>query len=82
MIALSNNGIMHLFSNVKYEIGGQEIESMNHPGVAGVIMGLAKFPFEYSLGTGMLQCWSPQTSESALMDPAFARQRIHHRQTR
>ena len=29
-ITLSNNGIMHLFSNVKYEIGGQEIESVNN----------------------------------------------------
>ena len=74
-IALSNNGVMHLFSNVKYEIGGQEIESVNNPGVAGVIMGLAKFPFEYSLGTGMLQCWSPETSESTLMERAFARRR-------
>ena len=26
-MALSNNGVMHLFSNAKYEIGGQEIES-------------------------------------------------------
>ena len=38
-ITLSNNGIMHWFSNVKYELGGQEIESVNHPGVAGVMMG-------------------------------------------
>ena len=43
-VALSNNGVMHLFSNVKYELGGQEIESVNNPGVAGVMMGLAKFP--------------------------------------
>ena len=74
-IALSNNGIMHLFSNVKYEIGGQEIESVNSPGIAGVMMGLAKYPYEYSLGTGMMQCWSPETTETVLMERAFARQR-------
>ena len=46
-VALANNGLMHLFSNIKYEISGQEIESINNPGIATTIMGLAKFPFEY-----------------------------------
>ena len=75
LIALSNNGIMHLFSNVKYELGGQEIESVNNPGIAGVIMGMAKYPYEYALGTGMMQCWSPETTDSVLMERAFARRR-------
>ena len=75
VITLSNNGIMHLFSNVKYELVGQEIESVNHPGVAGVIMGLAKFPYEYSVGGGMAQCWSPETMDSLLMERAFNRRK-------
>ena len=33
-IALSNNGIMHLFSNLKYEIAGQVIQNINEPGIA------------------------------------------------
>ena len=33
-IALTNNGIMHLFSNVKYQLSGQEIESLFYPGQA------------------------------------------------
>jgi hypothetical protein len=74
-VAGSNNGVMHLFSNVKYEIGGQEIESVHSPGIAGVMMGLAKYPYEYSLGTGMMQCWSPETSDTVLMERAFARRR-------
>ena len=40
-VALANNGVMHLFSNVKYELAGQEIESVNNPGIAGVLMGIA-----------------------------------------
>ena len=40
---LCNNGIMYLFSNAKYEIAGQEIEDVNNPGIAGVLMGTAKF---------------------------------------
>ena len=43
-IALANNGVMHLFSNVKYELASQEIESANNPGIAGVLMGIAKYP--------------------------------------
>ena len=53
-IALCNNGIMHLFSNAKYEIAGQEIESVNNPGIAGVLMGAAKFPFDYLAGAGLM----------------------------
>ena len=63
---------MHLFSKIKYEIGGQEIEKLNHPGIAGVIMGTAKFPYEYVSGVGMQQCWCPETSEGILMEKAFA----------
>ena len=67
-IALCNNGIMHLFSNAKYEIAGQEIESVNNPGIAGVLMGAAKFPFDYSAGAGLMQCWAPNTADSQVID--------------
>ena len=42
--ALANNGVMDLFSNVKYELAGQEIECVNNPGIAGVLIGIAKYP--------------------------------------
>ena len=63
-LALCNNGIMHLFSNAKYEIAGQEIESVNNPGIAGVLMGTAKLPFDYTAGAGLMQCWAPNTADS------------------
>ena len=59
---------MHLFSNARYEIAGQEIESENNPGIAGVLMGTAKFPFDYAAGAGLMQCWVPNTSDSQLID--------------
>ena len=65
-IALTNNGIMHLFSNVKYEIAGQEIESINEPGIAGCLMGTAKFPYGYSNGIGLMGCWAQNTAASQL----------------
>ena len=63
VIALANNGVMHFFSNVKYELACQEIESVNNPGIAGVLMGIAKYPYDYAYGTGLIQCWSPKTSD-------------------
>ena len=72
-VALANNGVMHLFSNVRYELAGQEIESVNNPGIAGVLMGISKFPYDYASGAGMIQCWSPQNSDAVLGERGFAR---------
>ena len=47
-VALANNGAMHLFSNVKYELAGQEIGCVKNPGIAGVLMGIAKYPYDYA----------------------------------
>ena len=66
---------MHLFSNLKYEIAGQVIENINEPGIASVIMGMAKFPYTFALGNGMMQCWCPETSNSTFEDRAFARRK-------
>ena len=72
-VALANNGVMHLFSNVKYELAGQEIESVNSAGIAGVLMGISKFPYDYANSVGMVQCWSPQTTDAVLGTRGFAR---------
>ena len=74
-VALANNGVMHLFSNVKYVLAGQEIECVNNPGIAGVLMGIAKFPYDYANNAGMVQCWSPQTSDAVLGERVFARRK-------
>ena len=74
LVALAN-GVVHLFSNVKYELAGQEIESVNNQGIAGVLMGIAKYPYEYAYGAGLIQCWSPETSDGVLMERGFARRK-------
>jgi len=43
VITLTNNAKMHLFSNIKYQLSGQEIESLFHPGQATTMLGLLKF---------------------------------------
>ena len=69
---------MHLYSNVKYELAGQEIDSVNNPGIGGVLMGIAKYPYDYAYGTGLIQCWSPETSDGVLGERAFARRKEHN----
>jgi len=44
VISLTNNGLMHLFSNMKYQLSGQEIESVFHTGQATTMLGLLKYP--------------------------------------
>ena len=53
---LANNGILNCFSNIKYQLGGNEIESINHPGQATLMLGLLKYDASYS---GLSQCWQP-----------------------
>ena len=55
-ILLCNDGVMYLFFSIKYETGGQEIESVNNSGVVGVILGMAQFTYKYALGTGQPTC--------------------------
>ena len=62
---------MHLFSNVKCELAGQEIRCVNNPRFAGVLMGIAKYPYDYACETGLIQCWSPESSHGVLMERGF-----------
>ena len=52
---LTNNGILYCFSNIKYQLSGNEIESLNDPGHASTIMGLLKYETTYP---GLNQCWA------------------------
>ena len=71
-VALTNNGLMYLFSNAKYELAGQEIESVNQPGIAGCILGTAKYPCGYAKkGAGLMQCWSADSDKTVLGDKGW-----------
>ena len=63
MVSLVNNGLMFLFDNIKYELSGQEIESLYHPGHATTILGLAKYS---SSKVGLNQCWLLDTAATAV----------------
>ena len=57
LITLTNNGIMHLFRRIRYDLSGQEIESLTHPGQATTMLGLLKYPDDFSKSKGLNQLW-------------------------
>ena len=68
IIALTNNAIMHLFSNIKYQLSGQEIETLNNPGQASTMLGLLKYPDDFSKSVGLNQLWYKDTTTTADLD--------------
>ena len=66
-VALTNNGIMHLFKRIRYELSGQEIESLVHPGQATTMLGLLKYPDDFSKSKGLNQLWYKDTTDTAVL---------------
>ena len=61
LITLTNNGIMHLFKNIRYELSGQEIENIMNVGQATTMLGLLKYPDDFSRSKGLNQLWFKDT---------------------
>ena len=55
VISLTNNGIMYLFKTIKYQLSGQEIETVMHPGQATTMLGLLNYPDDFSKSQGLNQ---------------------------
>ena len=71
-VTLSNNGIMHLFKRIRYELSGQDIENITNVGQATTMLGLLKYPDDFSKSKGLNQLWYKDTQNSTFMDPANA----------
>ena len=53
--ALTNNAIMHLSSRIEYRLSNQLIESLNYPDQATTMLGLLKYPDDFSNAQGLNQ---------------------------
>ena len=62
LITLTNNGMMHLFKRIRYDLSGQEIETIMHPGQATTMLGLLKNPDDFSRSKGLNQLWQKDTT--------------------
>ena len=64
LITLTNNGIMHLFKRIQYDLSGQVVESLQDPGQATTMLGLLKYPDDFSKSKGLNQLWYKDTTEN------------------
>ena len=62
VVTLINNGIMYLFSDVRYHLAGHEIEVLQNPGHATTMLGLLKYPDDFTKSQGLNQLWLPDTN--------------------
>ena len=67
-IALINNGLMYLFSDVRYHLASHEIEVLQNPGHATTMIGLLKYPDDFTKSQGLNQVWAPDTDEGTAID--------------
>ena len=61
VISLINNGMMYLFSDVRYHLASHEIEVLQNPGYATTILGMLKYPDDFNKSQGLNQLWVPDT---------------------
>ena len=71
-VTLANNGIMHLFKRIRYELSGQDIENITNLGQATTMLGLLKYPDDFSKSKGLNQLWYKDTKNTTVLDPANA----------
>ena len=70
-ISLINNGMMYLFSDVRYHLASHEIEVLQNPGQATTMLGLLKYPDDFSKSQGLNQLWiKDENTGNANITPA------------
>ena len=65
VISLTNNGMMYLFKTIKYHLSGQEIETVMYPDQATTMLGLLKYPDDFSKSQRLNQLWYKDTTTNA-----------------
>jgi len=64
-IALVNNAMMYLFSEIRYSINGNDMEKISYPGQTTSMLGYLSLPDDFSTSAGLKSCWSKDTSNNA-----------------
>ena len=68
LVTLTNNGIMYLFKRIRYDLSGQDIENIMNVGQATTMLGLLKYPDDFSKSKGLNQLWYKDTTNVANND--------------
>ena len=64
-ISLTNNAMMYLFRDIRYELSGQEIEKVNYVGHATTMLGLLKYTENFGKSKGLNQSLYKDSSNAA-----------------
>ena len=64
-VSITNIGMMYLFKRIRYDLSGQKIETLVHPGQATTMLGLLKYPDDFSKSKGLNQLWYKDTTVNA-----------------
>ena len=67
-VTLANDGILHLFSEVKYSINGQPLEDILNPAISSIMLGLLRYPDDFSKSKGLMQCWFKDSGDGGTND--------------
>ena len=62
-VSITNNGMMYLFKRIRYDLSGQE--TLVHLGQATTMLGLLKYPDDFSKSKGLNQLWYKDTTLNA-----------------
>ena len=65
LVSLTNNAMMYLFKDIRYELSGHEIEKINYLGQTTTMLGLLKYPDDFSKSKGLNQSWYKDTLAEA-----------------
>ena len=65
LVALTNNGLLYLFSSLKLTLAGQTVEHVNYPGQATSLLDLASNSLTHYKVCGLAQGWFPDININA-----------------
>ena len=65
LVSITNNCMMYLFKRIRYDLSGQDIENVMNVGQATTMLGLLKYPDDFSKSKGLNQLWYKDTTPNA-----------------
>src|SRR6478609_7344471 len=64
-VALVNNAMMFLFSDVRYSVGNMYMETINNPGQVTTMLSYLSQPDDFNTSSGLNMCWYKDTTNNA-----------------
>src|SRR6476469_7540224 len=64
-VALVNNAMMFLFSDIRYSIANMSVETINNPGQVTSILSYLSQPDDFNTSSGLNMCWCKDTTNNA-----------------